>query len=139
MIQGTPLAGQTNPSVGGMGGRGDAGRGVQKHSEHKRDWKQKEEVGEGLAMAMLEKSFCLHGNPKEKAPLKSSSEARLGLLRTGPQRFPCPGKELSVPACNLESRVQQQSSSSQKGTLFPHLPSDQERQICATQLASKGS
>lgn len=53
--------------MGGVGSRGDAGRGIQKHSEHKRDRKQKkEEVGEGLAMATLEKRFCLHGNPKEK-------------------------------------------------------------------------
>lgn len=115
-----PPAGQTHPGVGGVGSRGDAGRGVQKHSEHKRDRKQKkEEVGEGLAMAMLGKSFRLHGNPKEKAPLKSSSEARHGLPRTGPQRFLCPGKDLLVPACDLESRVRQQSSSSWKGTLSP--------------------
>lgn len=51
MIGGGPPAGQTNPGVGGMGSRGDAGRGVQKHSEQKRDWKQKkEEVGGGKGL-----------------------------------------------------------------------------------------
>lgn len=95
----------------------ECGRSIRKHSEQKRDWKPKEEEG-GRAChgnACRDSHLRLHGNLKEKAPLKSSSEARPGVLGTGPQRFSCPGKAPPGPVCDLESRVQQQRGSPWKG------------------------
>lgn len=119
MIQDLP-AGQTNPSVGGVAsGLGMRGGVFRSTVSEKRPEAEGRSGGRAChGNACRDFHFRLHGNLKEKAPLKSSTEAWHGVLRTGPQRFSCPRKDLPGPVFDLEFRVQQPSGSPWKGSPF---------------------